>query len=852
MIGLTVAFYTCCRASRVQKARTGGQLLVFSPTFRNPAPLPADEEAELVQDCATKTENADAVKGDAVELNESHEDSTTTPFNMEVEVPVHESEKSQLSLSTRTVAVDKNAEEIKNELKCLRETLNQFVASKNSDAEVRQQQSSLELHMIRTENVLVENSKLQLKIEELEESMKENVAKAAGEKWTLNEELIQLQNKLTCVSHDAQSYLKALEEVKREFVIHSQGNSTEKEALLLQIHSLQAELEETRFRLAERESLLGALEKEHFAERKQLTDEHEDKLRNTRADFEAKILELSNSNNALKQIIVEYEAKIFSLEKSLLPESEAQLAQALSKLKRFEEDEVELRDRLSGYHQRIHEMTKDLKEAREEQEEERRNFQQLNQESSKAYDQIQRTIDEKDKVIQCLTCDIEQTSQALISATKKVQELSCELEKVQATMDTRTHDLTEMFKEVKSQLDASTKEKQQLERKLGETLEGIKENAAFINQEVMARNNETSAANKVLTGRIEHLLQELQRSKKECDDTKTRLATFDQREVELFNKLQESDRVRRGLHNRVMQLSGNIRVYVRVRPTIPGERHEGSEVTQGHKKRKHVEMETSSPFSYPGLGGNEATKSTLGADDPTKNLLEVQEPWTDRGGLSERRKKWTFGFDSIFTPHHGQNDIWEATEPLVQSAIDGYNVTVFAYGQTGSGKTYTMLGEPGEEGIVSRSIRMLFTAKESIAELTRGKSKVEISVELLEIYNEKVRDLLVSGKSDQNLKVKANEAVGSTVLPVDSENDVVEILHTAQSRRCVKATKSNAVSSRSHMLFTLHFKVSSKDGKTRVGKLNVCDLAGSERLGKSNANETVGVSHRNCNMPLVL
>ena len=81
---------------------------------------------------------------------------------------------------------------------------------------------------------------------------------------------------------------------------------------------------------------------------------------------------------------------------------------------------------------------------------------------------------------------------------------------------------------------------------------------------------------------------------------------------------------------------------------------------------------------------------------------------------------------------------------------------------------------------------MLVSAKESIAELTRGKSKVKISVELLEIYNEKVRDLLISGKpEDQNLKVKANQAVGSTVLPVDSKNEAFEILQTAQMRRCV-------------------------------------------------------------------
>jgi len=156
-----------------------------------------------------------------------------------------------------------------------------------------------------------------------------------------------------------------------------------------------------------------------------------------------------------------------------------------------------------------------------------------------------------------------------------------------------------------------------------------------------------------------------------------------------------------------------------------------------------------------------------------------------------------------------------------------------------------MLGEPGNEGLVSRSVRKLFAAREAIAELTRAESKVEVSVELLEVYNEKVRDLLAAGNvegQEGSLKVKANAAVGSTVVLVNNEGEVASILAKAQSRRCVKATASNAVSSRSHMLFTIHFKVLSRDGSSRVGKLNICDLAGSERLSKSNANEHVGVS----------
>ena len=142
---------------------------------------------------------------------------------------------------------------------------------------------------------------------------------------------------------------------------------------------------------------------------------------------------------------------------------------------------------------------------------------------------------------------------------------------------------------------------------------------------------------------------------------------------------------------------------------------------------------------------------------------------------------------------------------------------------------------------------MLYDAKDEIETLSRGESKVSMSVELLEVYNEKVHDLLAprSGPDGRvaNLKVTSLEVVGNTVVSTNSKDEVMEILALAQNRRCVKATASNSESSRSHMLFTIHFEVTSKDGSTRTGKLNVCDLAGSERLSKSGTN-IVGVSTR--------
>ena len=173
------------------------------------------------------------------------------------------------------------------------------------------------------------------------------------------------------------------------------------------------------------------------------------------------------------------------------------------------------------------------------------------------------------------------------------------------------------------------------------------------------------------------LINERLRSSIEKEEgMKRRLSTFDAREIHLCRQIQIQDEVRRSLHNQVMQLSGNIRVYVRVRPCIANE----------------ISPENELPFHFPALTErqqqNSSSSSKKNCDDLTKSVIVATEPEKDRGGLNPRRKKWKFGFDNIFTPEHGQEDVWRATEPLVQSAIDGWNVTVFAYGQTGSGKTY--------------------------------------------------------------------------------------------------------------------------------------------------------------------
>lgn len=697
------------RASRVRKARDSGQLLVFSPTMRNPAPLPAEATEEERQIEGVESMDEDEAQSNVENPNESSvgeeddEDETVSPTNMEVEVVGNGSEKSQVSL----VTAHSNAhnESITQELKNLRETIHKLVDRKSNSDEVKQRNISLEAHMIRTEKVLLENSKLESKIEKLEETMKEMETKSAEEKERLVSEMTRMESDLETATQDAQSNVEALEGLKKKMEDQLEQSQSEKANLLEQIMCLKGELEESRSRLAESKDMLQALKDELVEERKSMAEEQEE-LRNLGSDLEMEIKELSKANASLKEAMISYEKKIDTLENSLLPESEEQLQKAQEKVNRFEQREDELRGNMIQLEQKIDSLKKELSQIRGEQEEERNHFQELNEESSKAYEQIKKNLQEKDELINDLKSQVEETSTFLASESQKMKDTSEELHNVRASMDARAEELEMALEDATRELEESTKEKKVLEGKLAAAIEQMEENAAF-KEEVLARSNETSAANQLLHKRILQLEQALQLSNSECNEAKQRAETFNERETELYKKLQESDRVRRGLHNRVMQLSGNIRVYVRVRPMLPGEK-DVSKPSQspGNKKRKHDELEEESPFHYPGMGGQESeVKSSFGADDPTKNLLEVTEPWRDRGGLSERRKKWKFGFDNVFTPHHDQEDIWEATEPLVQSAVDGYNVTVFAYGQTGSGKYQKSLHHaifPFDEILTSR------------------------------------------------------------------------------------------------------------------------------------------------------
>lgn len=284
----------------------------------------------------------------------------------------------------------------------------------------------------------------------------------------------------------------------------------------------------------------------------------------------------------------------------------------------------------------------------------------------------------------------------------------------------------------------------------------------------------------------------------------------------------QQEQYRRKLHNILQDLRGSIRVLSRIRPFMA---HDGE--TEG----KTLKF--------------------------TKSNGEIS--------LMLKDQELKYHFDTILGPESKQSDVFEEVNGIVQSAIDGYNVCLFGYGQTGSGKSWTLTGDLKDQekkGIIPRSVDLIFAQikeLEASAQNLNMPSEFQLGVSCCQIYQEKIFDLLVekmgSGKKDEELKVHNDQhnkkvtVIGLGVKPVQSAEQVYNLLELAGKNRTVAQTSMNANSSRSHFVFTLHIDVKlpvtvnakQPDGtmgtrtvmQQRSGTLNLCDLAGSERVSSA-------------------
>ena len=328
--------------------------------------------------------------------------------------------------------------------------------------------------------------------------------------------------------------------------------------------------------------------------------------------------------------------------------------------------------------------------------------------------------------------------------------------------------------------------------------------------------------------------------------------------VEKYNK---ENLLRKKVHNRLLELQGNIRVLCRVRPVL-------------EQERKHA-----------------------GADVDVTEIPSKQDIIITRDELTKTK----FEYDRVFESTSTQAEVFEAVQPLCVSVLDGYNVCIFAYGQTGSGKTYTMEGHDADPGTSPRAIAELFRVaaggdaeKVNVIEgvLPPPPSSTEPSgvpappslqghappnpwsysfkFSMLEIYNESVKDLLVgvlgvddssvssgntsssagSGTSSakgkgpgdrKDLDIRMTKeggmvVVGITEVEVTTPEDCYRLMKEGQMNRAVGSHDMNEHSSRSHSILTLSVRgKNTLAGTSSFGKLHLIDLAGSERVSKTDA-----------------
>ncbi|XP_054824002.1 kinesin-like protein KIN-14B isoform X2 [Prosopis cineraria] len=241
---------------------------------------------------------------------------------------------------------------------------------------------------------------------------------------------------------------------------------------------------------------------------------------------------------------------------------------------------------------------------------------------------------------------------------------------------------------------------------------------------------------------------------------------------------------KRRLFNDLLTSKGNIRIFCRARPLF--------------------EYEGPSAVEFP--------------DDCTIRV--------NTGDESLSNSKKDFELDRVYGPHVGQAELFSDVQPLVQSALDGYNVSLFAYGQTHSGKAHTMEGSSYDRGLYARCFEELFDLANSDSTCT---SLYEFSVTVFELYNEQTRDLLLDmGKSMPKLYLGSTEC--SVELVQQKVNNPVEFsraLKAAFESRGNDVLKSNV----SHLIVTVHILCKNLiTDENSYSKLSLVDLAGSEGL----------------------
>lgn len=293
-------------------------------------------------------------------------------------------------------------------------------------------------------------------------------------------------------------------------------------------------------------------------------------------------------------------------------------------------------------------------------------------------------------------------------------------------------------------------------------------------------------------------LEELREMKEDIDRRNEQTAAILKKQamqlIEIEALYKEEQVLRKRYYNMIEDMKGKIRVYCRLRPL--------NEKEMSKKDRNVVSS----------------------VDEFT-----VAHPWKD-----DKSKQHVY--DRVFEASASQDDVFEDTKYLIQSAVDGYNVCVFAYGQTGSGKTFTIYGSDNSPGLTPRATAELF----KIMKRDHSKYSFSLKVYMVELYQDNLVDLLLP-KNAKPLKLdikKDSKGMVSienvTIKHISSHEELQDIIARGSERRHIGGTHMNEESSRSHLIFSIIIESTNLQTQALAkGKLSFVDLAGSERIKKS-------------------
>ncbi|KAI1639912.1 P-loop containing nucleoside triphosphate hydrolase protein [Biscogniauxia mediterranea] len=260
----------------------------------------------------------------------------------------------------------------------------------------------------------------------------------------------------------------------------------------------------------------------------------------------------------------------------------------------------------------------------------------------------------------------------------------------------------------------------------------------------------------------------------------------------------------RALFDEVQSLKGNIRVMCRIRPgspSIPAE-----------------ELVDFGP-QEPGERGDHWGKMSVQTERKSLTGAKVME-------------SKTFGFERIFAPEATNADVFAEVKDFVETAMAGKAACVLSYGQTGSGKTYTLAHKapPGRDssnnGMIHQTMAMMFDVVAS----EEGIAEYSIEVSVIEIYLDNVYDLVQEPAEGQKVAIRMDQA---EYIPINSAAEAETLLDNATKIRATSSTNYNSDSSRSHLILTFRIRrgalTGTQKGQFTTGRLNLIDLAGSER-----------------------